>query len=223
MESGIVRLYVEVAKAAEDQWGLFTSVQALRLGASMGCIGSWVRWGLVQWESHGVYRVTGAADDLSLTGLRVAWLSSAPDRWRSERMPPDLIVAGLSAVNTVRGFGTAPALSDHLVSQSARGARTSATFDADVPDDCWEWIDGLPVMTVPCAVADLYLRGLDGGHLGDIIRDALRAGTSARDIAAALDPECEWRGRDVVTARLKEVGANASLASASDILNEAGY
>ncbi len=216
-----MEIYTELARTAADQWGLFTSAQARRLGATAPQISSWAKRSLVAREAHGLYRVVGAPEDLDLDGLRIAWLCTDPAKWRYERKRP-AIVSHLSAAHTVRHLGTAAPGKDHLTTHEPRRTRAAAVLlhtDADLADDNWEWIDGLPVTTLPRTVADLYRSGLDGGHLGDIIRDALHQGAAARHLAAALDGPSDGHGRRVLEDALLTCGSPVELAAASDLLN----
>lgn len=215
------RLYVGVAEAAAEQWGLFTAAQARGLGATAQHLLSWSRRGLVQHETHGIYRITGAPEDLGLDGLRMAWLSTAPELWRHER-PVPAVVSHLSAAHTIRRLGTAAPGKDHLTVCEPRRTRASHVrlhVDPSLSPADWEWVDGLPVTTLDRTLRDLHTDGMDGGHLGDIIRDALRAGVAARSLSAALDSVTAGRGRELLDRCLDQCGAPRSLAPASDLLN----
>ena len=78
---------------------------------------------------------------------------------------------------------------------------------------------GLPVTTIAQTVADLYSDGIDAGHLGDILTDALlSAAADMAAITAALDPLTDNNGRDTVLHALSVVGAPESLAEANELL-----
>lgn len=213
--------YAEVARNAAFQWGLFTSAQARSVGATAQQMSSWARRGLVDRVAHGVYRIVGAPDDDRLDGLRVAWLATAPELWAAERTAP-AVVSHLSAAHSVYGLGTASPDKDHLTvadERRTRAAHVRLHVDPTLAAEDWEFIDGLPVTTLPRTVADLYASSVDGGHLGDVIRDGLRGGAAAHDLAAALDRVSGGRGRWVLEESLATCGAPRSLAAASDLLS----
>lgn len=88
------------------------------------------------------------------------------------------------------GFGVWPADTPTFTSVSRdRPSNTVKTYRRSAGLQRSEWIvvDGFAVTGVERTAADLFAFGVDGGHLGRFIGDAIRAGAAEPDrIRAAL-------------------------------------
>lgn len=171
-------------------------------------------------EEMEVYRIIGAPPDLGLDGLRMPWLMTDPQRWPGDRTMP-AVVSHLSAAHTVYRLGVASPDINHLTTAYPFTAPLLATqihVDPALGSEDWDWVDGLPVTTIGRTIADVYTYGIDGDHLGRIIWDAIRSGSSARSLAAALDRVTAGLGRPVLEASLRDCSAPQHLADASDQL-----
>ncbi|GAB4949433.1 type IV toxin-antitoxin system AbiEi family antitoxin domain-containing protein [Mycobacterium avium] len=231
MAGSVVSVLVadELADAAAGQWGMFTTEQAHRLGLTsdqMAELGAAHR--ISRTETPGVYRFAGVPMDVTLDALRATWLSLDPAALASERIAalrsggPGAIVSHVSAAHYVYELGTLhPARLDYTVPAAPEASSPRVEFHvAECWSPPWQLVGGLPVTPVPQTIADVYRDGIDGGHLGDILRDVLaRALADVRVVAAELDPWASGQtGRDVVMHALAVVGAPASVAAGNELL-----
>lgn len=166
---------LDMADLAAEQWGLVTTAQARGLGVSPQAAARLTNQGALERMTHGVYRVTGAPPS-PLDPLRSAWLALDPARRAGERLRDEVpaVVSHRSAA-AVHELGDLEA--DQLEFTSAERKQTRRPdvriHRAQLGRDEWTVVDGLPVTTVIRTVADLAAVHLDGGHLADVVRDAL--------------------------------------------------
>lgn len=215
-----------LAIEAAGQWGMFTAAQAITLGVTRKRLTQLTAAGRIHHtETRGVYQFAGVPDDITLTRLRASWLALAPDEFAGDRLRrlatggPDAIVSHLAAAHYVHNLGTLePDYLDFTVPTARRSNNPDLRFHVQAHTD-FQVIHGLPVTTIAQTVADLYSDGIDHGHLGDIITDALLAATTpAGDITAALDPLTDGHGRDTMLHTLSVVGTPTALADANELL-----
>lgn len=217
-----------LAVEAASQWGMFTAAQAIQLGMTRRRLTQLTTASRIHHtETRGVYRFAGAPVESSLDELRSTWLSLEPADFAGERLNalrqghPDYIVSHLAAANYVYELGTRQP--DHLDYTTEKARKTNnplVAFHISQPfPPPWRLEGGLPTTTVPRTIADLYAYGLDGGHFGDVVRDALsRAAADLHAITAALDPLTDREGRDTVMHALSVVGAPDNIAEGNEIL-----
>ncbi len=175
-------LVVPLGDIADAQRGYFTRAQAARQGVDDMRLHRAVNNGSIERLDHGVYRITGAGQDLHQT-LRVAWLRLSPDespRKRTRR--PHLWVSHRSAARLL-DLGVVAADVPEFISD--RRIQTGADVVVRVRSNGLErsdWIvrDGFAVTTPARTVADLAAVRMDGGHLGSIASDALARGMTSR-------------------------------------------
>lgn len=222
-----------LAEVTAYQWGMVTSAQASMHGITRLDLSRLAADGQLERVAHGVYKDAGAPagphDD-----LQAAWLSTDPKTMGEARIKDaanGVVVAGESAAN-LHGIGDFRALRHDFVSPARRQSQRSAiryrqrTLD---PRDV-TLVEGLPVMTMERAIADLIEEVGDLSLVADTLRDAshkrdldlgrLRAllaplahrnGLKKGDGAALLDRLMEIAGIDP-EAVARRVAADASLA-----------
>lgn len=217
---------LDLADLASEQWGLLTSAQATRHGATHQAIARLTNQGRLERVSHGVYRIAGSPPE-PLDDLRAAWLSLSPQQAARQRLNE-----------------SAPAVVSH---RSAALLHRLGDLDADVfefttlarkqsrnteirlhrrqygPQD-WTIVDGLPVTSVLRTVADLAAARTDGGHLAAVVRDALTVKQVDDDaLAGALAAYAHHYGASVgdgaglLSRFLQEAGVSVPLSRAVEI------
>lgn len=174
---------------AAEQWGLFTTAQAERIGVSSQQLARLAGQGVIERARHGVYRVAGAPPAV-VDHVRTAWLALRPADTAAQRLAGERAggSGGVSGGGTdeveVVSHRTAAALYGLGDLDADRAEFTVATRrqsrDRDVrfhlatlgPRE-WTVVDGLPVTTVERTLVDLARDHLDGGHLAGVVRDAV--------------------------------------------------
>jgi len=222
-----------LAAEASTQWGMFTAGQALRAGMTRKALAHLVARSHVEHtDTRGVYRFAGAPVDTMLDPTRANWLALSPKLFLRERLKTlrdkdlwdDAIVSHLTAANYIHQLANRqPDTCDYTVNTARRTRAHGVRFYPRPDKPQWELIDGLPVTTIPQTIADLYADDLDQGHLGEILYDALlRRGESLHNIAAALDPVTDGRGRETALRLLEIINAPAEVVTANDMLYSLG-
>lgn len=216
----------DLAIEAAGQWGMFTAAQATRLGLTRKRLTQLTAAGRIHHaDTRGVYRFAGAPEDITLDTLRALWLALDPESFAGERIRrlhtggTDAIVSHLAAAHYVHGLGSLhPDYLDFTVVAPRRSNNPLVRFRV-AEHTSFQIVAGLPVTTIAQTVADLYSDGIDAGHLGDILTDALlSAAADMAAITAALDPLTDNNGRDTILHALSVVGAPESLAEANELL-----
>lgn len=174
----------------EAQHGYFTRAQAAAAGVEDYDLHRAASKGFVSRVGHGVYRVAGAPTD-RFSDLRIAWFRLRPEAGPRQRVSrPDIWVSHESAA-AVFGFGVL--LADTPTFTSVNRVQPSKTVkmyrrSAGLQRSEWAVVDGFAVTSVERTAADLFAVGVDGGHLGRFIGDAIRAGATEPDrIRGALE------------------------------------
>lgn len=222
-----------LAAEASTQWGMFTTGQALRAGMTRKTLAHLVaRHHVEHTDTRGVYRFAGAPIDTMLDQTRTNWLALSPKLFLRERLKAlrnkslwnDAIVSHLTAANYIYQLAhRQPDTCDYTVKTARRIRAHEVQFFTRANKPQWELIDGLPVTTIPQTIADLYADDLDQGHLGEIVYDAmLRRGESLHNIATALDPVTDGRGRETAIRLLEIANAPAEVVTANDLLYSLG-
>ncbi len=177
MTLNVVALLGDIPMA---QHGYFTRAQAATAGVEDYELNRAVGKGFIHRVGHGVYRIAGAPQD-HLGDLRISWLRLYPDRTPRQRtLRPDVWVSHESAA-AVYGFGIfladTPTFTTTSRLQPPRSVRVHRRAGGLARDE-WTVVDGFAVTSVNRTAADLSEVGVDGGHLGRFISDALQAGAS---------------------------------------------
>ncbi len=189
-----------VADVASDQWGIVTAAQMLNAGVTRVQLHRLEAAGVIDRAHQGVYRLV-RFPGTPLDDLRAAWIATDRSRHVADRLDgsdPLVVVSHLSAT-AVYAVGDLPA--DHHDFTATRRMRLSLPdvrmhVDKHLSPRDWTAVDGILVTTAPRTVDDLVRSGIDGDHLGGIIRDLLQRDLAqADDLATALAPHAPSYGR----------------------------
>lgn len=176
-----------VGDHAADQWGMVTTAQAVAAGVDRTTLVRLVDAGLLESPARGVYVVPAASP--THVDERAAWLRLEPRRaaWRRRPLDDDGGVLSHRSAAKIHGLGD-------LITEGVdiTVPRRRTTRDPHVrlrrgtlTGDEVTVIDGLPVTTVERTVLDLLADHVDGGHVGDMIADALRRNAVDLDMLSA--------------------------------------
>lgn len=172
-----------IGDLAADQWGMVTTAQAVAASVDRTTLARLVDAGLLESPIRGVYVVPAAAP--IHVDERAAWLrlNSRRPAWQRQPLDDDGGVVSHRSAAKIHHLGdlitdgvdiTVPrrrtTRDPHV--RLRRGALTLEDITA---------IDGLPVTTVERTILDLLADHTDGGHVGDLIADALRRGNVELD------------------------------------------
>jgi predicted transcriptional regulator of viral defense system len=164
-----------LADLAADQAGLFTAAQAGDIGVTAKSLNQYAHRGHVERVVHGVYRIAGAPFARH-EELRALWLATEPHVTAAERLPdPDVVVSHRSAAR-LHDLGDLDAdVHEFTAAERRQSRRASVRFHrAALATTDVAVVDGLPVTTIVRTIDDLATGQLDGGHLGGVVRDAVR-------------------------------------------------
>lgn len=167
-----------VGEYAADQWGLITTRQASELGIDRTTLTRLVDIGLLESPARGVYLIPAAAGAASHLPERAAWLRLAPARPAWQRQPLDDDSGVLSHRTAAQIHGLGDLLADRVEFTVPRRRATRDTqvrfHVAQLEGGDVTTVEGLPVTTAERTVVDLLAARVDGGHVGDVLADALR-------------------------------------------------
>ncbi|WP_396910362.1 type IV toxin-antitoxin system AbiEi family antitoxin domain-containing protein [Mycolicibacterium sp.] len=215
-----------LAIQAADQWGLFTTAQARRLGLTRKRLGQLAAAGrIIHADARGVHRFAGTPIDTEQEPLRVHWLALDAGSFAIERIhalrsgAPDAVVSHMSAATII--YRLAPAdfgVLDYTVLSPRRTTLPQVRFhQTDAVD--WDCVDGLPVTTVTRTIIDIFAIGTPITTLGTILTAALqRALADVEEIGRAIDPLTNGAGQQTVKAALAAVGTPETLAEGNRLL-----
>lgn len=186
--------FAKLAPLAGQQWGLFTSKQATAVGVPAVILSRWAEQGALLRLAQGIYKVAGTPPD-ARDGLRTAWLGLDPDRSATERLTDsdvDAVVSHWSAA-AVHGLGD---LHTDVHEFTVHGRRQTRRPDVRIHTRTtalnpaqWTLVDGLPVTSIPCTLAELAASSAAGPHLAGVVRDAFAAPAADRaGLTSALAP-----------------------------------
>lgn len=154
-----------------------------------------VRQGTLERIAHGVYRIRGGIE-VEHMALRAAWLQLAPSTLAWERTGADGVVSHRSAAALYR-IGHLPADVHEFTLPRRRQTRREdvQVHRAELADDEWITLRGLPV-TVPSRIAaDMLTAREDPGAIGAVIADALRSVYDyPGSVAVAIRPHAAAQG-----------------------------
>jgi hypothetical protein len=190
--------FLRLADVAADQGGLLTTAQAKTVGVTPQQIARLAKSGVLERVVHGVHRLAGTTYD-PLSDLRAAWLALEPQTFAGDRLAradPGGVVSHRSAA-VLHGLGDLDAdLHEFTVSSRRRSRNPDVRFHtaSHVLED-WTIVSGLPATTVAQTIADLAHTRTDGGHLAQVVSDALTGlGVELDEAAAALRPFAHYYG-----------------------------
>ena len=191
-----------VGELAADQWGMITTAQATTAGVDRTTLTRLVDAGLLSSPTRGVYVVPASSP--RHIDERAAWLRLDPGRpaWQRRALDTNGGVLSHRSAATIHNLGDL--LTDQVEITVPRRRTTrdphvrlrrGVLTDSDVTV-----VDGLPVTTVERTIGDLLADHVDGGHVGDVIADALAQGAVDLDtLATHASPHADKygiRGRD---------------------------
>lgn len=167
----------ELSQLSSTQWGLVTARQAQELGVGGYDLTRLAEAGLLERIRQGVYAVTSAPLDQAQE-VRAEWLALSPGKPAGNRLgdPEDAVVSHRAAA-TLHGIGDLDAAGVDFTVPSRRQTRQPGVrfHRGVVPAADRTDVEGLPVTTVLRTLEDLVREGHDGGHLLDMVTDALTA------------------------------------------------
>lgn len=215
----IDRLYA----LSTEQWGLFTSAQALSVHVSRNQLSRMVADGRLEPMAYGVYRVA-AGGETEHAAVKAAWLSLYPSKTAFERLgafPYDAVATGRTAAY-MQGYGDfyeTPYC--FIVDRKKRSTREDLEL-VHAPAERRD-VDlrlGIPVATPERTLADLVRLDEDPSLVNDYIASAALSGHTfdERRLTTLLDPLCRRRGyssgADYSSALLGNSALPAALSSA---------
>uniref|UniRef100_UPI003F492F33 type IV toxin-antitoxin system AbiEi family antitoxin domain-containing protein n=1 Tax=Actinokineospora sp. CA-119265 TaxID=3239890 RepID=UPI003F492F33 len=184
----LARAVKKLGAYTAEQWGLVTTAQARSTGVDNITLTRLAQADLLERVQQGCYLSTAVGED-SLIRERVAWLMLAPSvaAWSRPALDRDGGVLSHATAAYVNGWGD---LQADTVTISVPRRRVSRHEDIrylirDLDEDDVVLAEGLPTTTAERTVADLLVERADGGHVGQIIYDAVRRGQLDVDKLAA--------------------------------------
>lgn len=191
-----------VGDLAADQWGMVTTAQAVSEGVDRTTLARLVDAGLLESPTRGVYVVPAASP--THVDERAAWLRLQPRSlaWQRPLLDTDGGVLSYRSAAKIHDLGD---LTTDGVDITVPRRRTTREPHVRLRRGTLTQhevitIDGLPVTTIERTVLDLLGDHTDGGHVGDVIADALRRNDIDLDALAAKvgehAPKYGIRGRD---------------------------
>lgn len=165
-----------VGDVAADQWGMVTTAQAVAAGVDRTTLARLVDAGLLQSPTRGVYVVPAASP--THIDERAAWLRLHPRRpaWQRQALEADGGVLSHRSAAKLHGLGDLISDGVDIIVPRRRTTRephVRLRRGTLTPPEVTV-IDGLPVTTIERTILDLLAERTDGGHVGDVIADALR-------------------------------------------------
>ena len=215
-----IQQWGQVARLADEQWGLITTAQATVLGVTRASLSRWTAAQVIERVTQGVHGFPGATDS-PLVYDRALWLSLDPEVPASHRLRDPSTAGVLTHTTAARVLGLGNLLDSRTV-VTLPTARRVRRVDLDLrvgnlTSGDIELVQGLPVTTPARTIRDLLAAGEDLDHVADVLVDALHSrfmplGSLATEIDAIassrgfpdgptlLDHLLELRGLDESTA-----------------------
>lgn len=173
------------------QHGLVTSAQAAREGIDTTTMTRLAQGDYIRRIRRGVYILSSVAGD-SLTEIRAAWLSTRPGILAEERLHAEnpIVVSHVSAASVLELGDITPATHTFTSSKRKQSSATDMSHrTADLQDEDWMIVRGLPVTTVARTIRDLAKDRLDGDQLYHVIADGIHERRlSPSEVARVVDP-----------------------------------
>lgn len=189
----------KVYELAANQWGLFTSAQALNIGTSRNQINRMINDGRVEQITYGTYRVVASPESKD-TATKAAWLSLNPDKSAFERLSSnriDAVATGRTAA-FLYGYGDLyQSPFSFVVPKGKRTARKDLELIQDeIAEDDISVMFDIPVATPERLIADLVRLREDPSLIGNIISDAAKTGYvfQASKLGDLLSPYAKANG-----------------------------
>jgi hypothetical protein len=229
---------------AASQWSLFTSAQAVALGASRTLLTRMAEDGRIERMARGVWRVTSAPEVQDLA-IKAAWLSLSPKEtaWdRLRKRPYDAVATGRTAAVLLGDAELHPEPYTFAVGRGRRTARDDVRLCAwEVDESDVVLTGGLPTARLERTISDLvrlredpslvdgFAKGaasrgmtVDGGRLAELLAPLAARNGYAKDDGVAYARDIIER--DVlptksaqVVEQLKEISDNVGSLAAKTI------
>jgi predicted transcriptional regulator of viral defense system len=168
-----------VAELAAEQQGLVTTAQARAAGASPQQVKRLADHGVLERVHHGIYRMARYPHDPHQR-LRAAWIALDPGVFAWERLDQDVPTGAVSHRSAAALHGLGGIDADTMELTAARRIRLRLPdvriHTGGLSREDWELVHDIPATTAQRTIADLAAARIDGGHLADIVRDALERG-----------------------------------------------
>ncbi|MCA1677405.1 MAG: type IV toxin-antitoxin system AbiEi family antitoxin domain-containing protein, partial [Actinobacteria bacterium] len=181
---------------------MITTAQAVAAGVDRTTLIRLIDAGLLESPARGVYVVPAASP--THIEERAAWLRLEPRHPAWQRQPLDSGSGVVSHCSAAKIHGLGDLTTDGVDitvprRRTTRDPHVRLRRGALTPDEVTV-VDGLPVTTVERTILDLLADHVDGGHVGDVIADAMRRNDIDLDtLATKADPHAakyDIRGRD---------------------------
>ena len=186
----VTNIAARVSELAARQWGLLTTALAEAEGITRLQLARLTNAGVIERLDRGIYAIPAAVD--SHTPLRAAWLSLNPSELAENRLADFLSSGVLSHTSAAALHGLGDLLDDEpeiTVPERKQSRRGIRLHRAELHADEVTIVEGLPVTTPACTVADLLRDGHDLSHVAQIAGDALQRDLASRhELAEALEP-----------------------------------
>lgn len=205
---------------AKSQWSYITTKQAKQIGCSPTQLSRLVQSGRITRTHHGLYKLADA-DDPPHQELIEPWILMNPEMFTWNRKTIETvigIVAGPSAANLYSIGNLNSTANTFLTTKRIRMNKTLyvTTEITKIERKNWTFKDGIPVVTVQRLIHDFATGGLDGSHLGILIRDALRKNLILdNEVIEALNPAAAGygfrSGEELLDSLLYVVGADVNI------------
>lgn len=187
------KAWTNLAPVAEEQWGHFTTKQALAAGFSRTQLSRMKQHGRIENERPGSYRIVGAPQDWH-TLQRFIWAelvnqTAYPGPGLTQDPPP--VIFGFDSAADYHDLGCImPYSIDVIATEPIRPKHpTVRVKDTELRDRHWLWYDGMPIVSPMDAVIDQCRQSRDGDLVGRMIADVLENHvTNADDLACHLAP-----------------------------------
>lgn len=168
----------QVARLADEQWGLITTAQATARGVTRASLSRWTAAHVIERITQGVHGFPGATDS-PLVYDRALWLSLDPETSAANRLRDRAGAGVLSHTTAARVLGLGNLLDSRTVVTlpiPRRIRRLDLDLRVGVLDhEDIELVQGLPVTTPTRTIRDLLAAGEDLDHIADVLGDTLHS------------------------------------------------
>lgn len=167
----------ELRTLAIQQYDLFTTAQAEKLGLPRLKVHRLAQAGTIRLVRRGVYS-TGPCQDDHLEELRAAWLSLDPTKTVAERLRDEgCAIVATSSAAYLHGIGNLMAYEHEFFSPKRKQSRAEdiRIRVRKMPPSDTEIREGLKVTTVTRTVLDLLADGEELEHISDLLLHAVQS------------------------------------------------
>ncbi|GAB16530.1 hypothetical protein GOEFS_004_00450 [Gordonia effusa NBRC 100432] len=218
---GLGAASLTTADVAAEQWGVATSAQLSAVGVNATHVNRLVETGVLDRLHQGVYRLV-RFPLTPLDDLRAAWIGADRARFVADRLDGSDPLVVISHLSAAAMYEVGDLAADEHTLTARRRMRLSIPdvrvhVDRRLDRADWTVVDGLLVTTALRTVADLIADGIDGEHIGAIMRDLLQRDlVQADELVTLLDERGtalgykRGRGQEVLDELLELVGVSSN-------------